>query len=98
MEPNGDDFRFTADGWARREELLHEAEERIELERYKPPDVSSLSEAARELLRHRLSGGREVTDANRPIYRELVAARIMVPVHSFLGGREAAFHFTYWGW
>jgi len=92
------DYQFTEDGWARRQELLSEAEEQIERERFEPPDASNLSEAARELLRRRLAGDREVTDANRPLYRELVAARIMMPVHSFTGGREAAFHFTYWGW
>ncbi len=98
MLPDGDDFRFTDDGWARREELLREAQDRIERERYEPPDVSNLSAAARELLRRRMAGDREVTDANRPLYRELVAARIMIPVHSFIGGSESAYHFTYWGW
>jgi hypothetical protein len=98
MEPAGEDFRFTEEGWARREELLREAEERIERERYDPPDVSNLSESAREVLRCRLAGDREVTDANRPFYRELVAARIMIPVHAFIGGSECDFHFTYWGW
>jgi hypothetical protein len=69
MEPADGDFRFTEDGWARREELLHEAEERIERERFEPPDASHLSEAARELLRRRLSGDQEVTDANRAAFR-----------------------------
>ena len=41
------DYRFTEDGWARRQELLSEAEERIERERFEPPDASHLSEAAR---------------------------------------------------
>lgn len=98
MEPDGEDYRFTEDGWARRLALLSEAEERIERERFEPPDVSHLSESARGLLRRRLAGDREVTDANRPLYRELAAARIMMPVHSFVGGSEADFHFTYWGW
>ncbi len=69
------DYQFTEDGWARRQELLSEAEERIERERFELPDASNLSEAARELLRRRLAGDREVTDANRPLYRELVAAQ-----------------------
>jgi hypothetical protein len=98
MVPVGNDFQFTDDGWAHREELLLEAEDRIERERFDPPDASSLSEAARELLRRRLGGDRDVTDTNRPFYRELVAARIMMPIHSFIGGSESAFEFTYWGW
>jgi hypothetical protein len=98
MAPDGNDFRFTEDGYANREELLRDAEDRIERERFEPPDASNLSEAARDLLRRRLAGDREVTDANRPLYRELVAARIMIPIHSFIGGPESAFHFTYWGW
>jgi hypothetical protein len=98
MVPDGEEFRFTEDGWTRREELLDEAQERIERERYEPPDASNLSEAAREVLRRRLAGDREVTDADRPAYRELVAARIMIPLHSFLRGPESDFLFTYWGW
>ena len=98
LTPDGDDFRFTEDGWARRQELLSEAEERIERERFEPPDASHLSEAARELLRRRLAGDREVTDANRPLYRELVAARIMYPVSTWVGGPESVFRFTLAGW
>jgi hypothetical protein len=98
MEPDGEDFRFTEDGWSRREAILHDEEERIERERYDPPDASALSEEARALLRRRLEGDREVTDANRPVYRELVAARIMIPLGSFIEGDECAFQFTYWGW
>src|SRR5258708_4263822 len=53
MAPDGDgDYRFTEEGWARREEVLREEEERIERERHEPPDASNLSEAATELLRH----------------------------------------------
>jgi len=98
MVPDEEEFRFTEDGWARREELLNESQERIERERYDPPDASHLSESAREVLRRRLAGDRQVTDANRPAYRELVAARIMMPLHSFLRGPESDFLFTYWGW
>ena len=98
MEPDGEDYQFTEDGWARRQELLSEAEERIERERFEPPDASHLSEAARELLRRRLAGDREVTDANRPLYRELVAARIMYPVSTWVGGPESVFRFTRAGW
>ncbi|MFI5459368.1 MAG: hypothetical protein ACHRXM_28420 [Isosphaerales bacterium] len=92
------DYRFTEDGWARRQELLSEAEERIERERFEPPDARNLPEAARELLRHRLAGDREVTDANRPLDRELVAARIMDPVSTWVGGPESVFRFTRAGW
>ncbi len=105
MEPvpgaNGNppaDYRFTEDGWARRHDLLSEAEERIERERFEPPDASGLSEPARELLRRRLAGNREVTDANRLLYRELVSARIMYPVSTWVGGPESVFRFTRAGW
>jgi hypothetical protein len=39
-----------------------------------------------------------VTDANRPLYRELVAARIMYPVSTWAGDPESAFRFTPLGW
>jgi len=96
MEPEGERFRFTERGWSRRETILREEEERIERERYEPPD-GDLSHSAREQLRRHLVGDREVNEANRPAYRELVAARVMIPVHTFLGGREAEFRLTYWG-
>jgi len=35
------EYRFTEDGWARRQELLSEAEQRIERERFEPPDASN---------------------------------------------------------
>ncbi len=56
------------------------------------------SAAASELLRHRLAGDRDVTDAIRPPCRELVAARIMDPVSTWVGGPESAFRFTRAGW
>jgi hypothetical protein len=77
---------------------VSEAEERIERGRFEPPDARSLSEAAKELLRRRLAGDREVMDANRPLYRELVAARIMYPVSTWVGGPESVFRFTRAGW
>ena len=91
-------YRFTREGLEHGEAILEREAERIERDRYEPPDASRLTEAARELLRRRLAGDREVTDANRPLYRELVAARIMIPCHTFIGGWESAFKFTYWGW
>ena len=70
MEPDGEDFRFTAEAWERREDLLREAEDRIERERYEPPDAGGLSEAARALLRRIASEERvEITKANRPAFR-----------------------------
>lgn len=99
MEPVGEDFGFTAEAWERREELLREAEDRIERERFDPPDISDLSEAALALLRWIASEERvEVTMANRPAFRELAAARIIVLGHSFVGGEESHYRFTYWGW
>jgi hypothetical protein len=92
------EYRFTREGLEQGEAVLEREAERIEQERYEPPDASLLSDAARELLRRRLAGDREVTEANRPLYRELAVARIMIPCHTFIGGREAVFRFTYWGW
>jgi Barstar (barnase inhibitor) len=99
MEPDGDGFGFTAEGWARREELLREAEDRIERERSDPPDTSNLSDAAMALLHWIASGERvEFTKANRAMFRELAAARIILLGHSFVGGDESHYRFTYWGW
>ena len=91
------EYRLTRDGLEHGEAILREAEQ-IDRERYEPPDASRLSEAARELLRRRLAGDREVTDANRPLYRELVAARILYPVSTWAGGPESVFRFTPAGW
>jgi hypothetical protein len=49
------------------------------------------------LGRH-LAGVDEVSDANRASYRELAAARIMIPLSGFATGPEARYVFTYWGW
>jgi hypothetical protein len=99
MAPEGEDYRFTNDGYTHREELLQEAEDRIERERFEPPDASNLSEAARELLRTCLSGHcPDGDETNRPSYRELVEARVMMPMASFTKGNECVFQFTYWGW
>jgi hypothetical protein len=57
--------------------------------------TTSLSEAALALLRRRLAGERvEVTDESRPIYRELVGAGLMIPLHTFALGRESAYRLT----
>src|SRR4051794_9414226 len=75
MEPvpgSETDYRFTADGWARREEILHAEQDRIERERFEPPDVNNLSEAAKELLRICATGEcPDGDETNRPAYREL---------------------------
>lgn len=57
-----------------------------------PPKVS---DTALALLRRRLSGERvEVTDATHPLYRELVEAGMMIPLHTFALGRESAYRPT----
>jgi hypothetical protein len=99
MEPDGEDFRFTTEGWTRRDEILRAAEERIERERFEPPDASHLSESGRGLLRRIASGDRvEITDQNRAAFRELAAARIIYLRHTFAKGDESGYRFTYWGW
>jgi hypothetical protein len=93
------DYRFTYEGFARREEILREEEDRIERQRFEPPDAGNLSESARGLLRRMASGERvAVTDENRLAFRELAAARILYPVSTWAGGPEAVFRFTPAGW
>jgi hypothetical protein len=102
MEPvpgSETEYRFTTDGVRHREEILEREAERIERERYEPPDVNNLSKAARELLRRRIRGDDvAVTPGNLPAYRELAEARIMEPVSGFATGPESHFRFTYLGW
>jgi hypothetical protein len=46
--------------------------------------TQTLSESALALLHRRLAGERvEVTEATRPLYRELVEAGMMMPLHTF---------------
>jgi hypothetical protein len=97
MVPDAGDFHFTEDGWARREEILREEEDRIERERYEPPDASCLSVSARDVLRRMISGRVEITPENRPAFLELAAARVIILGHSFTGGRESIYGWTYWG-
>jgi hypothetical protein len=92
------EYRLTREALDHGEAILEREAERIERERYDLPDASRLSDAARELLRRRLAGDREVADADRPLYRELVTARIMYPVSTWAGGPESAFRFTPAGW
>ena len=54
-----------------------------------------LSDAALALLRRRLAGeGVEVTDDTRPLYLELVAAGLMMPLHTFALGPNSAYRLT----
>ena len=93
------EYRFTAEGWERREEILRDEEDRIERERFEPPDASRLSETAWALLRRIISDERvEITTGNRPAFRELAAARIIILRHTFARGDESGYRFTYWGW
>jgi len=58
-------------------------------------ETTILSTPALALLRRRLSGERvQVTDATRPLYRELVEAGLMIPLHTFALGRDSAYRFT----
>ena len=95
MEPvpgSDSDDRFTADGMKHREEILEREADRIERERYEPPDADGLSEAARDLLYTCALGDcPEGDETNRPAYRELVKARIMMPVGTFTKGDECVF-------
>jgi hypothetical protein len=91
------EYRFTEEGIKHCKGILKRESERIERERFDPPD-GNLSESARARLRRHLAGDRAVSKENRPAYRELVAARIMIPVHTFAGGREAEYRLTYWGY
>jgi hypothetical protein len=102
MEPvpgSDSDYRFTQEGMEHREAILESETDRIERERYDPPDAGKLSAPARELLRTCIEEGcPEGDETNRPAYRELVRARIMVPMGSFSQGDECVFRFTYWGY
>jgi hypothetical protein len=102
MEPvpgSDSDYRFTQEGMEHRQAILEIEADRIERERYDPPDAGKLSAPARELLRTCIEEGYpEGDETNRPAYRELVKARIMVPMGSFSQGDECVFRFTYWGY
>jgi hypothetical protein len=55
----------------------------------------ALSEAALALFRRRISGERvEVADDNRALYRELEAAGLMEPRHSFIRGNDGHYRLT----
>jgi hypothetical protein len=59
------------------------------------PDTITLTADALSLLHRRLAGEWvEVTDETQPLYRELVAAGLMMPLHSFSRGRDGAYRLT----
>jgi hypothetical protein len=58
----------------------------------------TLSESALSLLRRRLAGDDQVSEANQAAYRELAAAGIMIPISTWAGGPESVFRFTEEGW
>jgi hypothetical protein len=101
MEPVPNSERtycLTAEGKEHWDAILKRETDRIERERFEPPDASHLSVSARELLRQLTSDHIEVTSENRPAFRELAAARIVILGHSFRNGPESAYNWTYWGW
>ncbi len=102
MEPvpgSETEYRFTEEGLRQREEILRDAEDRIERERFEPPDLGKLSEASWALFRQIVSGERlEITLGNRSSFRELAAARIIYLMHTFTKGEESGYRFTYFGW
>jgi hypothetical protein len=49
------------------------------------------------LLRRIIAGRVEITPEDMPAFRELAAARIIILGHSFAGGRESIYRWTYWG-
>jgi hypothetical protein len=89
--------RLTANGRTHRDSIVERETERIERERFDPPDASNLSGAARELLRQLIADRVEVTPENRFAFRELAAARIIILGNSFAGGCESTYNWTYWG-
>ena len=55
----------------------------------------ALSESAEALLRRRLAGERvDITEQNRPLYRELAEAGLMIPLHTATGGNESFYRLT----
>jgi hypothetical protein len=98
MEADGEDFRFTAAGWARREETISAAEAHLRCLKPRLPARIEISRAARRTLARHLAGDKEVTGANRDAYRELARAGIMVSVGTFTKGDDCVFQLTHQGW
>ncbi len=62
-------------------------------------ETLDLTAGAVDLLRRRLAGEPvEITDENRPLYRELAGAGLMIPLSTWAGGAESRFLFTEVGW
>ena len=97
VEDSAVEVRFTVWGLEHRDEILAREGDRLERERYSPPD-GNLSDAARGLLRRIIAGRVAMDEADRPAFRELAADRIITFGSSFAGGPESAYRFTYWGW
>jgi hypothetical protein len=58
-------------------------------------ETTTLSEAALVLLRRRLAREWvEVDEETRPLYRELVEAGLMIPLHTFALGPNSAYRLT----
>ena len=59
------------------------------------PEALNLSADALTLLHRRFAGERvAVTDDTRPFYLELVAAGLMMPLHTFAHGPNSAYRLT----
>ena len=92
------DYRFADQGYARREEILREEEDRIERQRYEPPDAN-LSEPAKALLRQIATGERvEITEGIGPRSASWREARIIYLMHTFTKGAQSGYRFTLLGW
>jgi hypothetical protein len=98
MEADGERFRFTPYGMEHGESIAASETDRIERNRFEPPDVDRVTAAGTELLRQLIADRVDVTPENRPAFRELAAARIIVLGGSFAGGPESAYNWTYWGY
>lgn len=99
MEADGDDFRLTEAGRTQWKEIVDRESERIERARHVIPDGVGLSDAAKDLLRLCIEGKNPDGDeSNRPAYRELVDANIMMPMGTFTKGDWVVFRFTFAGW
>ncbi len=94
MEPDGEDFLFTEDGWARREEQISAAEAHLRSLEPRLPERIELSTAARRTLARNLAGDKEVTNASRDAYRELARVGIMESVGTFIKGDDCVSQLT----
>jgi hypothetical protein len=98
MERDGDNYRFTADGWSRREALISAAEAHLRSLEPTLPERIEISRAASLTLARHLAGDKEVADTNRDAYRELARAGVMVSVGTFIKGDDCVLQLTHQGW